>query len=240
MSGIGLSALLFGATGAVGKHLLRELLSSEQYTKVGEYGRRVTDQAQLPNAEKLEQKTVNFDRIEQETVREGNWDVVYITLGTTRKAAGSAAAFERIDRDYVVNAAKAAKSEDTSRKQRLVYLSSTGASTSSFLLSKGLTEQALAALGYDDVIIFRPGLLAEAERPDHRLAESIAGVITRQLSRFTDSIEIRVQTLGKAIRIAGTLGSDGIPEKMKATTSWGGPSFTVLDNAAALKLAATQ
>ena len=71
--------MLFGATGATGKHLLRELLSSEQYTKVGEYGRRVTDKAQLQNVDKLEQKVVDFDKIEQENVKEGNWDVVYIT-----------------------------------------------------------------------------------------------------------------------------------------------------------------
>ena len=41
--------------------------------------------------------------------------------------------------------------------------------------SKGLTEQALANLGYDDVIIFRPGFLAGTERPDFRPAERIAG-----------------------------------------------------------------
>lgn len=41
--------------------------------------------------------------------------------------------------------------------------------------SKGLTEQGLANLGYDDVIIFRPGMLAQAERgSDKRFLESIA------------------------------------------------------------------
>jgi hypothetical protein len=53
-------------------------------------------------------------------------------------------------------------------------------------------------------------------------------------------VNTKVHTLGKAMRIAGTLGSAEIPEKMKTTTAWGGPSFTVLDNAAALKLASTQ
>ena len=46
--------------------------------------------------------------------------------------------------------------------------------------------------------------------------------------------------LGKAIRIAGTLGTANLPEGTKTTSSWGGPSFTVVDNAAALKLAASQ
>lgn len=40
--------------------------------------------------------------------------------------------------------------------------------------SKGLTEIGLAALGYDDVIIFRPGLLMQADRPESRIVENIA------------------------------------------------------------------
>ncbi|KAI0339568.1 hypothetical protein BDW22DRAFT_1380212 [Trametopsis cervina] len=239
----GLSALLFGATGATGKHLLRELLSSDKYNKVGEYGRRVTDKANLPNAAKLEQKSVNFDAIEQERVKEGEWDVVLITMGTTRAAAGSAEAFEKIDREYVINAAKAAKSDDPTRKQRLIYLSSVGANPKGYFLygkSKGLTEQALANLGYDDVIIFRPAFLAQAERPEHRLAEHVAGYVTHQLARFSKSVEIPVSTLGKALSIAGALGSEGIPDKLKTKTSWEGSSFTLLTNPQILDLAKTQ
>lgn len=42
-------------------------------------------------------------------------------LGTTKKNAGSAEAFEKIDREYVINAARAAKAEGTD--QRIVYVS---------------------------------------------------------------------------------------------------------------------
>jgi uncharacterized protein YbjT (DUF2867 family) len=38
--------------------------------------------------------------------------------------------------------------------------------------SKGLTEQALAELGYKDTIIFRPGMLTNTQRPASRFAES--------------------------------------------------------------------
>jgi oxidoreductase len=38
--------------------------------------------------------------------------------------------------------------------------------------SKGLTEQALAELGYKDTIIFRPGALSNTQRSDSRFAES--------------------------------------------------------------------
>lgn len=115
------SALIIGATGATGKHLLKELLASNDFSRVGEYGRRVTPADQLGGASsKLEQKVIDFEKIEEAGLKDGKWDVVFITyvvrfksalwpaehrrktrLGTTRAAAGSAEAFERIDREYV-------------------------------------------------------------------------------------------------------------------------------------------
>lgn len=134
----GKSALLVGATGATGRYVLKELLASQQFTRVGEYGRRTTPLDQITaGKEKLEQKTIDFKKLENSGLKDGKWDVVFITfdsirflsdnqtnivdrLGTTRANAGSAAAFEKIDREYVINAARAAKSDSS---QRLVYLS---------------------------------------------------------------------------------------------------------------------
>jgi len=146
----------------------------------------------------------------------------------------------KIDREYVLNAARAAKSDDPNRKQRLIYVSSGGANPNSMLLyprSKGLTEQGLATLGYDDLIIFRPGMLMDAERPERRYVENIAEVLVGFLGKFSNKLGITVDTVAKSIRIAGELGSDEIPTDMKSTESLGGPSFTVIDNAQALKLA---
>jgi hypothetical protein len=78
----GQSALLIGATGATGKHVLRELLSSPHFTHVGEYGRRVTPLDQISSGkEKLEQKIVDFEKLEDAGLKAGNWDVVFITYG---------------------------------------------------------------------------------------------------------------------------------------------------------------
>ena len=43
--------------------------------------------------------------------------------------------------------------------------------------SKGLTERALAHLGYADTIVFRPGYLRGAERPEKRIGESIVAYV---------------------------------------------------------------
>lgn len=77
---VGLSALVFGGTGATGKHVLREVLTSDRYSRVGEYGRSVTADAKLPTQRNaLEQKVVDFERLESAGVKEGNWDVVLIS-----------------------------------------------------------------------------------------------------------------------------------------------------------------
>jgi oxidoreductase len=49
------------------------------------------------------------------------------------------------------------------------------------LRSKGLTEQALAELGYKDTIVFRPGSLTNANRPEMHLAESMAQYVSSTL-----------------------------------------------------------
>ena len=115
----GQSALILGATGAVGKNLLRELLDSSHFTRVGEFGRRTTalDTDGLNNKEKLVQKVVDFEKLREAGFTDEKWDVVFIAsvhtellerpridicgyrMGTTRKQAGSMEKFFKIDQE---------------------------------------------------------------------------------------------------------------------------------------------
>jgi oxidoreductase len=120
------SALILGATGqtARGRYLLRELIASPTFTRVCEAGRRVTSTADLPAraSGKLEQKVIDFERLDESGLKEGKWDVVFVAcvarssvtrrglsvlfvalcrLGTTAKAVGSSENFTKIDREYV-------------------------------------------------------------------------------------------------------------------------------------------
>jgi len=229
----GQSALLIGATGQVGGHLLKELLASEHFTKVGEYGRRLTQDV-TAGKDKLEQKVIDFDKIQPGEWAHSKWDVVFVTLGTTKAAAGSVQAYEKIDRDYVIHAAKAAKADDI--KQRIVYISSYGADSKSSLLyarSKGQTEEALATLGYNDVIIFRPGFLKGAQREKTSVGESVLGAITGALSHVTSSLEIDIAVLAKSMRIAGQLGSPELPPAAGATKAG---TLTIIGNKGAIGL----
>jgi oxidoreductase len=74
------SALIFGATGQTGLHLLRELIESTTFTRVCEAGRRVTPKEDLPPqaSGKLEQKVIDFEQLDEAGLKEGNWDVVFV------------------------------------------------------------------------------------------------------------------------------------------------------------------
>ena len=114
------TALIVGATGQTGRHLLRELIECPTFTRVCEVGRRVTPTEDLPAqaSGKIEQKVIDFERLEEEGLRDGQWDVVFIVcvlkrffssqdlidacrMGTTSRNAGSRENFTRIDREYV-------------------------------------------------------------------------------------------------------------------------------------------
>ena len=63
---------------------------------------------------------------------------------------------------------------------------------SSFLYprSKGLTEKALAELGYADCIIFKPGFLRNTHRPDIRIGEMVAGYVIYAVSQVPGLMEV--------------------------------------------------
>jgi len=240
----GETVLLLGATGATGKHVLRELLANNHFTRVVEAGRRVTASeavAALAGKEKLVQKTIDFENLQESGLADEKADVVVIVLGTTRAKAGSAEAFIKIDQKYVVDAAKAAK---TGSDQRLLYLSSQGANASapSFLLypkSKGDTEHALASLNYKDFVVFRPGYLQDAQRGETRLVESIYGKFLNVLPVGRDSMSISVPILATSIVKAAQVGSAGLPPAAGALleSPAGLPPYHIIFNKGAIDYA---
>lgn len=145
------SAILFGATGAVGKPLLSELLKSPQYDQVHTFVRKpFKNESSHKEEAKLIEHLLDFEKLLDEgkgaeEIKKVQAEAVYITLGTTRANAGSAEAFERIDREYVLAAAKAALNSEQ-KDQKVLYCSSFGVSAKSPFLypkSKGLTEEGL-------------------------------------------------------------------------------------------------
>ncbi len=171
----GRSALVLGGSGLVGGHGLRRLLDDPGYARVIAVGRR-----RLPLAHpKLEQAVVDFERLDAE-----NWprvDDVFCCLGTTIKAAGSQAAFRRVDYDYALDSARLSVEKGA---RRLLLVSALGADPASrffYNRVKGELEAAVARLPFESVAILRPSLLlGEREKP--RVGERFAERALKALS----------------------------------------------------------
>ena len=150
------TALLAGASGLVGGHLLQRLLADPRYKRVITVSRKALG-IEHP---KLRSLITDFDPIEAAIAGLGETvDDAFCALGTTIKTAGSRAAFRHVDFGYVVAFARAAR---TVGARRFMLVSAIGASARSrifYLRVKGETEEAVAALGYPALHIFRPGLL---------------------------------------------------------------------------------
>lgn len=200
--------LLFGATGLVGGHALEALRTR---------GWRVLAPMRRPPADPpaglvpLALGDAGL-ALEADVLRRLDGEppaAVAIALGTTRRAAGSDAAFVAVDRDLVLAAAAIGRAAGA---RQALLVSSVGADAGAgglYLRTKGEAEDGVAALGFRRVDLLRPGLLRGA-RTEHRPAEALGQrlapwidpLLVAGLSRYRS---IGADTVGRAL--AGLCGA---------------------------------
>lgn len=160
-------ALLFGATGAVGGELLGLCLEGDRYSRVTVIARRGTNLEH----EKLQWIEAEFDALKDLAPVSGMADGdAFCCLGTTIKAAGSEAAFRRVDFDFVLNAARFAKASGVRQFSMVSAIGADPDSRSLYNRTKGEIEAAVIAEHFPSQLIFRPSLL-KGKRDEFRLAE---------------------------------------------------------------------
>lgn len=146
-----MKALVLGATGAIGKDLVELLLKDPTVDRVDIFVRR---EVNIPSA-KLVVHVVDFDHPEQWADKLSG-DVLFSTLGTTIRAAGSQEAQWKVDYTYQYNAAKAARENGV---PTYVLVSSVGANAKSkvfYTHMKGALDNAVQELGFPGCFILRP------------------------------------------------------------------------------------
>jgi len=151
-------ALLAGASGLVGGHVLGALLAAPEFTRIYAITRRPLgrEHARLAN------RIVQFERLEEQ-LKGTSCHTAFCCLGTTLKA-GDEDELHAVELDYVVSFARAARAAGA---QRFVMLSCAGADAGSrnpHYRVKAQAEQAVVALGFPALDILQPGALLGMRR----------------------------------------------------------------------------
>ncbi|MBR7953380.1 NAD(P)H-binding protein [Burkholderia cenocepacia] len=158
--------LLVGATGLVGRHVLEVALADARVDQVIVLARRP-----LSPHPKMRALEVDFDHL-PDTADWWHADAVICTLGTTMRAAGSQAAFRRVDHDYPLAVARLAHRHGTPTYVLNSALGADAASRIFYNRVKGEVEQALAGVGFDSLTYVRPGLIG-GSRDEFRFGERL-------------------------------------------------------------------
>lgn len=173
------TALVAGASGLVGRHVVARLLRDPAYTQVCVVARRPLD-IDDPSLTTLISDFSDLAALGPALTA----DDIYCCLGTTLRRAGSKTAFADVDERMVVDLAHATAAAGA---QQFLVVSAIGANEHSLAFYsrvKGRMEKAVSALGFAAVHIFQPSLLL-GERSEHRAGEAIAQKLAPLLGRLT-------------------------------------------------------
>ena len=190
-------AVIIGATGAVGRKILEEVLEKDFYKKVYVLGR--SSVTNLANNEKLEKIVVDFENLEFDINILNNADV-FAALGTTIKIAKTKENQRKIDLDYTINFAKIC--EGRVKSFNVVSVIGANSRSKSFYSSlKGELEEQLQKMNLGILRIYRPSLLI-AKRADKRMMEDFFIKLSPMLKfilhgKFKKYSPIEVELLGK-------------------------------------------
>lgn len=170
------TAILFGATGAVGQRLLPLLIESDAWAKIIV----VTRRALGSTSDKVTEVICDASSIDNHAA-ELVGDTVFCCLGTTQKIAGSKAKFREVDHDYILKCARITHQKGA---RHFLVISSMGADARSlnfYSRVKGETERDLKAVGFERLDILRPSLLVGG-RAENRPLEELGGIVMTLMS----------------------------------------------------------
>lgn len=165
------TAVVLGATGLTGNSLLTLLLHDNRFSNV----KVLLRSPSLKQRAGLEPVIVDFDDEESLTAALQG-DMIFCCIGTTIAKAGSKEQFREVDFNIPVRCATIAH---RLKIPQFLLMSSIGADASArnfYLRTKGETEKAITALGFQALHIFRPSVLMGA-RKEFRLGEWIGKVL---------------------------------------------------------------
>jgi uncharacterized protein YbjT (DUF2867 family) len=170
------TALLFGASGLVGNHLLNQLISNNNYSKIKLFVRSTIDISD-PKIEIIQTDFNNLENHKEDIIG----DDCFFCIGTTKKNSPDKNEYRRVELDVPKEIAQIAKSNSVNS---FVFVSSGYAdpkSSGDYLKFKGEVEEELKKLNFPKLGIMRPSFLL-GDRKEKRVGEKIGIFVFKLLS----------------------------------------------------------
>ena len=172
------TAVVIGATGLIGGHVVEELLADKNFSEVVVLVRK-----ELPlRHPKLTTKIVDFNNLADYKNKLGGGDVIFSCIGTTQKKVdGDKDVYRKIDFDIPVTAAKLARQAGFTVFLLVSAVGANAKSNNFYIRLKGEVDEAVSSCGLNSVHIFRPSQLL-GKRNEYRFVERIAQVVMKGVS----------------------------------------------------------
>ncbi len=170
------TALLFGSTGLVGRHILNYLIQNSNYSKIKLFVRSFTE----INDPKIEIINTDFNNLNKHS-KDIKGDECFYCIGTTKKKSPNKTEYQNIELDIPKKIAQISKSNLV---KSFFFVSSGYAnskSSSKYLKFKGLVEEEIKNLNFDKIGIIRPSFLL-GERQEERVGEKFGIIIFKLLT----------------------------------------------------------
>ena len=170
------TALLFGASGLVGNHLLNQLISNNNYSKIKLFVRSTINISD-PKIEIIQTDFKNLENHKEDIIG----DDCFFCIGTTKKNSPDKNEYQRIELEVPKQIAQIAKSNSVNS---FVFVSSGYAdpkSSGDYLKFKGEVEEELKRLNFPKLGIMRPSFLL-GDRKEKRIGEKIGIFVFKLLS----------------------------------------------------------
>ncbi|UHA74589.1 NAD(P)H-binding protein [Paenibacillus sp. 481] len=176
------TAVVIGATGLIGRELVKLLAAEQSYARVVALVRKLPEQGEAAWFEhpKLEWRVVNFNRLHEAEPMMADVDDLFCCLGTSIRVAKSREMFRRVDYEYPLAAARAALRAGAARMFVVTALGADAKSRIFYSRTKGELEDALQELPFSALYLFRPSLLL-GDRSERRLGEMAGAIVMRAL-----------------------------------------------------------
>jgi uncharacterized protein YbjT (DUF2867 family) len=159
-------AIVFGASGFVGSHLLSGLLNSPDYERVTAVVRKSLNIAHP----KLTTLIGDYDSL-SDLKSEIFADEVFIALGTTKAKSPVEAEYYKVDHDYPVLAAQLAKERGAKSVFLVTAVDANPNAKFFYVRTKGETERDVIALDFEHTNIFRPSMIVGNRNENRSLLE---------------------------------------------------------------------